>query len=163
MLALMFLGLGGCTGLAGLEEPPRINLVNIRPVNINLLEQHYLITARIQNPNPVPLAIVGLEYRLGINGKSFADGVSNQHVTIAGYGEKTLDLGIRSTIMQMFEQIKGMADSTGRVAYNIQGHLRLRNVSVNVPFEHRGEVDLRFTKDPKKHSAKLYLRPITDS
>ena len=155
LLALLGLGFTACTSVTNPGKPPRISIVSIRPVAISLLEQRYMITMRIQNPNSAPLAIEGLDYHLNINGKSFAEGVSNQHVTIDGYSEKALELGVRSTTAQMFEQLKSLAGSNGRLDYSIQGHLRLRGLSSEVPFEHHGGVDFRLSPEPKKYSAGL--------
>lgn len=158
LLCGLALGLGGC---ASLSEPPRVNLVNIRPTAISLLEQRYLITLRIQNPNRAPLAIEGLDYRIRINGKSFADGVSSQHVTIDGYSEKILDLGVRSTLLQVFDQLKALAENRGHIGYSIEGHLRLRDYSFEVPFKHQGDVDLRLRPQPKKYTAQRTPSPYT--
>ncbi len=151
---LVVLGVvSGCASLMGLGEPPQISLTNIQPVAIGLLEQRYLITVRIQNPNAAPLRIEGLDYQIGVNGKAFADGVSSQHVTVPGYAEKTLDLGIRSTLLQLVDQFKGLAGNSGRLKYNIQGHLQLRDPTIRIPFEYQGDVDLHFKREPNKHSA----------
>ena len=155
LLALLALGLAACASVTDPEKPLRISVLSIRPVAINLLEQRYMITMRIQNPNPTPLTIEGLVYHLNINGKSFAEGISNQHATIDGYSEKALDLEVRSTTAQMFEQLKSLADSNGRLDYSIQGHLRLRGLSSAIPFEHHGGVDFRHSPAPKNYSASL--------
>ncbi len=153
LLALLAFGLTGCAHMMGLEQPPRVSVVDIRPVAISLLEQRYLIRVRVQNPNRASLTIEGMDYHISINNKDFADGVSNQRLTIAGYEEKNLDLGLSSTLLQLFEQLKGLAENHGRIDYSIKGHLRLRTPSAVVPFENHGEVDLRFAPEPKNHTA----------
>jgi LEA14-like dessication related protein len=139
--------LAGCAGLQNLEKPPRVTLAGIQPVQVQLLEQRYVALLRIQNPNPVALPIEGLEYTLAINGSDFADGVSNQRVTVPAYGEKTLEVGVVSTIVTLFRQLEQLSRSDGRLKYRIRGSLGLRDVGA-VPFEHEGEVDLRPPRPP---------------
>jgi len=134
--------LSGCAGLARLEQPPRVTLVGLEPVQVQFLEQRYVATLRVQNPNPVDITIDGLEYTLAINGSDFADGVSRQRITVPAYGEKTLEVGVVSTIVKLFRQIEQLANSDGRLRYAIRGSLGLGGAG-SVPFEHDGEVDLR--------------------
>ena len=137
-----FAALSACTSLNELDQPPRITLVNLKPVQIQLLEQRYLVTIRIQNPNPVALPIRGLDYALSINGSPFADGVSNQRITIPAYGEKTIDLGVTSTIIKLLDQIRRFSENTGTVTYGISGTLGVDGLSQGVPFKRDGEIDL---------------------
>lgn len=135
--------LGACSGLAGLERPPRVTLQGITPVQIRLLEQSYLATLRIQNPNAVELPIDGLEYVISINESAFADGVSSQRITVPPYGEKTLQVGVTSTLMALFRQLEEFADSGGALTYTITGTLNVTGARRGVAFEHDGEIDLR--------------------
>jgi LEA14-like dessication related protein len=140
--------LGACASLAGLERPPRVTLRGIKPVQIELLEQRYLATIRVQNPNSVELPIDGLEYVISINNSTFADGVSSQRVTVPAFGEKTLQVGVTSTLMKLFKQIKQLAGSGGAITYTITGTLSISGIPGSVPFEHDGEIDLRLHGSP---------------
>jgi LEA14-like dessication related protein len=120
-----------------------VTLLNIKPVQIEFIEQRYVATIRIQNPNPVGLPIRGMEYVIRINDSEFANGVSSQHVTVPAYGEKTLDVGVTSTIVKLFEQMRRFGRSDGNVRYGIRGSLGLQGAPAPVPFEHEGEFDLR--------------------
>ena len=56
-------------------EPPSITISSIRLEDQTVLEQHFMAALRIQNPNPVDLAIEGVSYDLEVNGQPFAKGV----------------------------------------------------------------------------------------
>ena len=148
-----FAVLTACSSLNTLEQEPRITLVNLQPVQIQLLEQRYLATIRIQNPNPVALPIHGLDYAISINGSQFADGVSNQRITIPAYGEKTIELGVTSTIIKLLDQIRRFSENNGAVTYGISGTLGIDGLSHGVPFKRNGEIDLDFDRPPQGRSA----------
>ena len=137
------LWLGACASLGGLEQPPRVTLSSIKPVQIELLEQRYLATIRVQNPNAVALPIEGLDYVISINGSHFADGVSSQRVTVPAYGETTLQVGVNSTLMKLFRQIRKLGESDGLFSYTISGTLGLTGLTRGIEFKHDGEIDLR--------------------
>ncbi len=141
-----------CTTLSGLEKAPRVSLVNLKPVQILLLEQRYLATIRVQNPNPVDLPIRGLDYTISINGSKFADGVSAQRITIPAYGEKTIDLGITSTIVTLLSQLRQFGESTGKVTYRISGTLGIEGLLQSVDFAKEGEIDLNLQPRPRGKS-----------
>jgi LEA14-like dessication related protein len=150
---LLALAVAGCAGLRGLDTPPQVSLVNLQPVQIRLFEQRYLATIRILNPNPVALPIDGLEYAISINGSEFANGVSSQRVTVPAYGEKTLDLGVSSTLAKLFDQIRRFGTGHGTLRYAISGSLELRGSASSVPFSQDGEVDLRLDRPPRGRAA----------
>jgi LEA14-like dessication related protein len=150
---LLALALAGCSGLRGLDTPPQVSLVNLQPVQIRLFEQRYLATIRILNPNPVALPIDGLEYAISINGSEFAHGVSSQRVTVPAYGEKTLDLGVISTLARLVDQIRRFGAADGTLRYAISGSLELQGASGSVPFAQDGEVDLRLDRPRRGRAA----------
>jgi LEA14-like dessication related protein len=147
------LAIAACASLGALDNPPRVSLVNLQPVQIQLLEQRYLATIRIQNPNPVALPINGLDYTIRINDSEFANGVSSQHVTVPAYGEKTLDVSVTSSLVQLFDQIRRLGATGGTLKYGISGTLGLDGGVGSVPFEHDGEIDLRLDRPAPGHAA----------
>ena len=77
---------GGCASVGTSVDTPYITLAGVWLVDVNLLEQRYRMRLRIQNPNPFSLNIDGLDYRVEINDKEFARGVSNQAFSVPRYG-----------------------------------------------------------------------------
>ena len=68
--------LSACAGGSSRMEPLSVTLSDIQPGEMGLLEQEYLIKIRVQNPNNVEIPVSGLSYRIELNGKYFAKGVS---------------------------------------------------------------------------------------
>lgn len=132
--------LSGCASLP-FSEPPRLNLTNIQIKQIGLIEQEFLLTMRIQNPNVESLDIRGMSFDLDINGDPFATGVSNQPVFIPAYGEKTFDVSVSSTLNGILNQFDSLVKN-GNIDYLLTGKMKLEGVPFTVPFKQSGEVAL---------------------
>lgn len=133
--------LTGCASLSTNMEPPRVSLSNVRVLGVTLLEQQYVLTMRIQNPNDRALHISGLSFELDINGEKFANGVSNQKVTIPGYGQGTLDVTGTSTLAGLLRQLSEL-EHMQELKYELKGKVKIADIPVPIPFEYEGVVPL---------------------
>ncbi|MCB1876811.1 MAG: LEA type 2 family protein [Chromatiales bacterium] len=130
----------GCAALqAGNLESPRVRVVDLRVLDVKLLEQRYALTLRIQNPNNQGLDIAGLDFTLSINGEEFADGVSSQEITLPAYGEATMDVEVSSSLMRILDQIQAL-DQRREIglSYRIEGHVGLESGWRRLPFSREG-------------------------
>jgi len=91
------------TGCAALDKtaPPQITLSDIRMLEGGLFEQRFQVDLRIRNPNDFDLPIDGLTFALELNGSDFADGVSDQRVTVPRLGEAVVPVTASTTLLQM--------------------------------------------------------------
>lgn len=137
MLALI-LPLNGCTTLGEIAAPT-LYLANISLTDATLFEQRYRLQFRIQNPNPVDLPIDGIAYELDINGKLFAQGVSNQSITVPRYGSALLDVEATSTLWDILQRAGDLQQSKiEQLHYRLKGKLDIAN-GKQVPFDYRKE------------------------
>lgn len=133
-------GLSGCAGWQSGTETPHVTLNNIQPLDMTLLEQRYAVTLRIQNPNPVPLPVSGMNFQLDINDTEFGRGVTNTAVTVPPYGEALVEIRLVSNLMRMFNQIRALESGQGtNLRYRLSGGLNLTSRMGKLPFEYRGE------------------------
>ena len=145
--------LSACATLGVPTEAPRITLVGLRPVDFQLLEQRYRAKLRIQNPNDATLRIRGLDFKLSVNGKHFADGVSDQALDVPAYGEALLRINVSSSLARLFAQMRGLGDAHGpRWANVISGRVAIEGVPAKLPFERRGVIDLSAPDEPPGQS-----------
>ena len=142
LLILTLLGalLGGCSTMKALEEPPRISLIGLEPVELGLLEQRYNVRLRVQNPNKVDLYIQGLEYSIAVNGRDFARGVSDREAQIQAFGEGIIDVSVVSSLPSIIRQLKLLGERGTPFRYTISGRIALRGIPGTVPFNHEGEL-----------------------
>ncbi len=144
LLLVPALLIGGCAALPTTLESPNVTLSNIAPEEISLLEQRFRVSIRIQNPNPEPLRLRGLSYRLEFNGESFAKGVSSTTVEVPGFGTAVLETELVSTMFALMEQLRLLQDDAGVIHYRLKGTLHLADGLLRrIPFEREGDIDFR--------------------
>ena len=90
--------LSGCAGIA-LERPLQIQLVDVAPQDLTLLEQRLRVIVRIRNPNNRPVAISGLRFSLSLNGVLLLEAVSNRAVEVPRLGEAVTSVLASSTTL----------------------------------------------------------------
>ncbi len=125
----------GCAGLTSRPEPPRISLIGLKPVSVDLFEQRFLVSLRVRNPNQFSLPIRGLDFTMDINGKRFADGLSATNVDIPALGEGRVDVEVSSSLLNTLSQLSAVIDQAKGFTYKINGHVMLRNRALRLPFE----------------------------
>jgi LEA14-like dessication related protein len=131
----------GCASLFWTGEKPNVEIVNIVPKEIRLLEQTFLMELRIQNPSDTDLDINGMAFELEINGQPFAKGVSNQSVKVERLSTKVVQVeaytGLTSILRQLSEARKG--SYTSGFKYRLKGSVYSGSPSIRIPFDETGE------------------------
>ncbi len=131
----------GCASLFWMGEKPHVDIVNVVPKEMRLLEQTFLLELRIQNPTETDLDINGLSFELEINGQPFARGVSNKSVKVERLSTKVVEVeaytGLTSILRQLSEVKKGSYASGFK--YRIKGSLHTGAPSFRIPFDEEGE------------------------
>ena len=146
---VLAVGLLACSALTSKPESPRVTLVGLKLVSVELLEQRYQVSLRVKNPNAFDLPIRGVDFQLDINGKTFADGVSGQSVDVPAYGENVIDLEVSSNLLQVFHQLQSLEESRSPAfEYRIRGSMATGVYGQKLPFDYAGELQLPAQKAP---------------
>ena len=143
VLAVAMLGLtalGGCAGLQLGMKKPEVTVANIRLLDVNLLEQRFLLTLRVMNPNTSEIAIEGLTFKVDLNGQPFAKGVGNQPVVVPRLGEALVEVTATTGLGGLLRQLKAFKGRE-KVDYRISGRLVTGNFG-GIDFDQTGEVEL---------------------
>ncbi len=133
----------GCASLFSMGDKPRVyvDIVNIIPKEMQLMEQTFVAELRIQNPTETDLDITGVALDLEINGQSFAKGVSNQSIKVERLSTKIIQVeaytGITSILRQLAEIKKGSYASGFR--YRLKGVVYAGYPTFSIPFDETGE------------------------
>lgn len=143
-LAILVLSLllAACASV-GDVTPPTIQLSNMRLVSAGLLSQELLLQIRIGNPNDFDIPINGLSFTLDVNGESFAEGLSNETVTVPRLGYATMSVAGSTNTLNLFRQLMALG-SSDTIAYRLHGNAYVDGVtgSTTYPFDRRGELTL---------------------
>jgi LEA14-like dessication related protein len=121
--------------------PPSISLSNLQVRDVGIFEQRYGLTLRVQNPNPAPLPISGLSYRVTLNDTDFGHGVARKEVTVPPYGEALVDVDLVSSAWQLVQRVREW--STGNIPslkIAITGDVSVANRSLQLPFTYHGQI-----------------------
>ena len=145
VLALVLL-LAGCAGLpSAVVKTPSVNLVDLRPTEVGLFEQHYSVKLRIQNPNPFALPIRGMYLNVSINDQDFAQAVSRETIDIPAFGDQVVDMDVISTLGKVVTLLQQSANVAKPIRYTLSGGLSVSGGMATIPFRYEGEISLGST------------------
>lgn len=155
LAALTMSGLmSACAQFGALKDPPRVTLVNLKPLQTQLLEQRFTATLRIQNPSTVPLPVRGMDYEITLNDRRFATGVSDQVFTVPPFGEETVEVAVSSSLVRILEQLLALERSkTLKFNYGISGGLSVQGAFTKIPFSFEDQLDLSGLRKPATDEA----------
>ncbi len=135
------LALAACTQI-GETRSPQVHVVDIRLLPGGLLEQRFRVDLRIGNPNDFDLPIDGLTFELDLNGRRFAEGFTNEAVTVPRLGEARISVNASTTLLDMIEQALILGELS-ELSYRIEGVVYLRGLGRRqVPYERGGRMRL---------------------
>ncbi len=137
--------LGGCAGWFG-QDPLRVNVAGIDPLESQGLEMRFNVKLRIQNPSDAPVDYNGVSLELDLNGKSFASGVSNVSGTVPRFGEALVTVPLTVPALSAVQQMFVFADrmQSGQIPYILRGRLSSGGLTGGTRFIDQGALSLPF-------------------
>lgn len=123
-------------------QPPEVGLADIKLLPGGLFEQKFQLELRVTNPNNFDLPMEGLSFKLALNDKPFAQGVSNESVTIPRLGEARIPVVASTTVLDIMQQVLALGRSAD-LTYRLEGLAYLKGISRRtVPYERSGKLQL---------------------
>jgi LEA14-like dessication related protein len=145
LLILCFaLVLTACAGFRPQIEQPNINLVGLDIRELGLLQQRYVLTLSVQNPNAIAIPVRGMSYALQVAGDDFAKGVSPKAFTVPAYGETEVQVEMTTNLVSTLRNIQELMSARRDVlGYELAGKLEVDLPFANtIPFRNSGEFKL---------------------
>jgi len=143
LLLLSPLALAACTlpNLTGMSSP-EVSLVNIRPVQLGLLEQALELDLRFVNPNDSAVEVNGLRYELTLDGGRLGTGVSDARFSLPRLGEAVVPVRLYVQTTDLINRVGGLSGRQS-LSYRLTGQLFTGSgLSGRLPFSRDGTVDL---------------------
>ncbi len=139
-LALLAM-LGGCVTPQSVE-PLGVTLQNVRILKSEGLSQNIAVDLLVSNPNDFDIPLTGLKFDMKINGRDFAQGLSNETVTVPRLGRAVVPVQVTVSVLAVMRQIQAVQRSGG-VEYEVAGTAFLNHVLLpSVDFQKAGKLDL---------------------
>lgn len=137
-------------------EPPVVSLADVKLLPGGLFEQKFELELRITNPNNFALPLEGMTFKLALNDKPFAQGVSNESVTIPRLGEARVPVVASTTVLDIMQQVLSFGNRTD-LTYRLEGLVYLKGLGgKSVPYERDGKLQLL----PDQGDAEQRLIPL---
>jgi LEA14-like dessication related protein len=142
-IVLLLIGLTACSALGPKLETPRLTIIKVAMTSGDIFNQNFLVHLNVQNPNDRELPIKGIEYKLFLQGDSFAEGTSGKPFTIPANGETEFDMTVRTNFVSSAGRLLTRLGGKKTVEYVFEGKVMLASGMVrNIPFQESGSVDL---------------------
>ena len=142
LLLLAFL-VTGCVGQTSLVAP-ELEAAGVRLESVGLLQQQFLVTLRVYNPNTVPLPIKHIDYKFDLGGSRLAQGESAVAFSIPSHESKEFDLRMRTDLLSSARSLqKWLSGSPEDIDYELSGSVKVDIPFVQpFPFEQKGKIPL---------------------
>jgi LEA14-like dessication related protein len=124
-------------------EVPRLTLVRVAMTSADIFNQQFMVRVHVQNPNDRELPIRGIDYKLFLEGDSFAEGVSDKPFVVPALGETEFDMIVRTNFVSGIARLMSRLNGRDQVQYVVEGKV-LTDISMakKIPFQETGTVSL---------------------
>lgn len=123
--------LSACAGTGTLIDSPSVNLTSVELAEVSLGRQTFNLGFDVDNPNPFPLPIQAVEYRVILDKKKFAGGATEGSFTVPARGRDDFTISVDLDMLNSAAQLSSLLLGGTReaVSYELQGSL-----TVDIPF-----------------------------
>jgi LEA14-like dessication related protein len=144
LLCAVALFLAGCSALRPDLQVPRLSLVSVAMTSADIFNQQFVVKVNVENPNDRELPITGIDYKLFLEGDSFAEGVSKKPFTVPAQGDIDFDLTVRTNFVSGAGRLLSRLNGREQVNYVVEGKV-LTDISMlkKIPFQETGTVNFR--------------------
>jgi LEA14-like dessication related protein len=144
-IACVLLLVGACASTATKMLAPHLTLVNAAMTSADVFSQQFRVRVHVSNPNDRALPIKSIDYKLFLEGDSFADGASITPLVVPANGEQEFDLTVQtnyvSSIGRLLSRLNGA--NANVIEYAFAGNVVLdMTFSPKLPFSDGGKVTL---------------------
>jgi len=144
LFCALVLCLTACSALRPNLALPKLSLVSIGMTSADIFNQQFVVRVNVENPNDRALPITGIDYKLFLEGDSFAEGVSSKPFTVPAQGDIDFDMIVRTNFVSSAGRLVSRLNGRDQVQYVVEGKV-LTDISMlkKIPFQESGTVSLK--------------------
>ena len=139
LLVTLLITASSCSSLRPDLKAPRLALMAVAMTSADIFNQQFMVRLNVENPNDTELRITGIDYKLFLEGDSFAEGLSNKPFTVPASGDTDFDMIVRTNFVSSAGRLVSRLNGRDQVQYVFEGKL-LTDVSGSkkIPFQESG-------------------------
>jgi LEA14-like dessication related protein len=144
VLCALALVLSACSALRPDLQVPRLSLVSVAMTSADIFNQQFVVKVNVENPNDRALPITGIDYKLFLEGDSFAEGLTEKPFTVPAQGDIDFDLTVRTNFVSGAARLLSRLNGREQVNYVVEGKV-LTDISMlkKIPFQETGTVNIK--------------------
>jgi LEA14-like dessication related protein len=121
----------GCAGTETLVDAPEVRLISVELEAVSFNRQTFLLGFDVSNPNPFPLPVKAVKYRVMFDDQRFAGGETAAAFTVPAGGEDAFQISVDIDILNSMTHITSLLQGgvPEQVSYELQGSL-----AIDIPF-----------------------------
>ena len=133
LLSIAVVSLSACAGTGTVIESPSVNLTGVELTSANFQSQTFLLRFDVSNPNPFPLPVKAVEYRVDFDDEKFADGKTQGSFTVPARGDDSFAISVELDFLSSAKHLASLFQGGFRenISYDLKGSL-----AVDIPFVH---------------------------
>jgi len=128
---LAIAALSACAGSGSLISSPQVSLTGIEITRADFNSQTFLLSFDVNNPNPFPLPIKSVRYRVRLGEQQFASGETQGNFTVPSEGNSAFAISVQLDLLKTSSNISSLIRSgmSRDLDYELSGSL-----AVDIPF-----------------------------
>ncbi len=128
---LAIAAISACAGTGSLISSPQVNLTSIEITSADFSGQTFLLSFDVSNPNPFPLPIKSVRYRVRLGEQQFASGETQGNFTVPSKGNSAFAISVQLDLLKTSSNISSLIRSgmSRDLDYELSG-----SFAVDIPF-----------------------------
>jgi len=144
LAAFAFAFVAGCSSFGGPKlDVPRLAIISIASTSADMFNQQFVVRLNVENPNDIELPVKAIDYRLFLEGDSFAEGMWKHSFKVPAKGETEVDMTVTTNFVSGYGRLVSRLSGRDKVNFVFEGTLMTEVSSAKkIPFQETGAAQL---------------------
>ena len=137
--------LSACVGTGSVIESPLVYLTRVELTSASFRQQTFLLSFGVSNPNPFPLPVKAIEYRVMLDNEEFAGGETQGSFTIPARGDNSFAISVDLDFLSSATHLRSLLHGglQENIRYELKGRLAVDIPLVKpIPFSSSGVINM---------------------